>query len=179
MAAHLHDSVLQTLSLIQRSAADPRAVTTLARKQERELRSWLYASPDRPSDDGLSASLARVAAEVEEMHGVPVDVVTVGECPLDDRLAALVLAAREAVSNAAVHAGVEGVSLYAEVEPAQVTVFVRDRGIGFDLDAVGPDRRGVADSIIGRVRRNGGRATIHTALGEGTEVELVMARARP
>jgi signal transduction histidine kinase/phage shock protein PspC (stress-responsive transcriptional regulator) len=176
LAAHLHDSVLQTLALIQKRAADPRQVAGLARRQERELRRWLLERPGHTGRDSVATALERAAAEVEEMHRVPIEVVTVGDGPLDDRLDAVVQAAREAMTNAAKFAGSERVDLYAEVEADRVEVFVRDRGVGFDPLAVPADRRGVRDSIIGRMQRHRGRAAVHSSPGEGTEVELVMER---
>jgi signal transduction histidine kinase len=174
VAAHLHDSVLQTLALMQKRADDPREVAALARRQERELRAWLSGRPSSVAT--LAAALGAAAAEVEEDHGVPIDVVTVGDAPLDEPARALVAAAREALVNAAKFAGPEPVSLYAEVEGDRAEVFVRDRGPGFDPAAVPPDRRGVRESIIGRMERHGGRALVHSAPGQGTEVELVMDR---
>jgi signal transduction histidine kinase len=176
VAAHLHDSVLQTLALIQRNAADPKSVTSLARRQERELRSWLHGEPSRSLGDSLSAAIEQMSAEVEEMHGVTVDEVTVGDCPLDERLEALVAAAREAIVNAARWSGLTTVSVYAEAEDERVSVFVRDRGKGFDPDAVEDGHHGIAESIKGRMTRHGGLATITSVPGEGTEVELVMKR---
>ena len=176
VGAHLHDSVLQTLALIQRNAADPKSVTSLARRQERELRNWLHGEPMRPLGDSISAAIEQVSAEVEELHGVTVDEVTVGNCPLDDRLQAMVGAAREAIVNAARWSGVATVSVYAEVEPDRVSVFVRDRGKGFDPDHVDEGHHGIAESIKGRMTRHGGTATIRSVPGEGTEVELVMVR---
>jgi signal transduction histidine kinase len=173
MAAHLHDSVLQTLALVQRRADDPGEVAALARRQERELRAWLNNTP-RPSGT-VAAALEVAAAEVETSHGVAVDVVAVGDAPLDEAGEALVAAAREALVNAAKFAG-GPVSVYAEADEARIEVFVRDRGPGFDLDEVPGDRRGVRESIIGRMERHGGRAHVHTAPGGGTEVELVMER---
>jgi signal transduction histidine kinase len=178
VAAHLHDSVLQTLALVQRRAGDPREVANLARRQERELRTWLNGGRPEPGDS-LAGSLEAAAAEVEETHGVPIDVVAVGDAPLDERGAALVAAAREALVNAAKFAGAGAggsISLYAEVSEERTEVFVRDRGPGFDLAAVPEDRRGVRESIVGRMRRHGGRATFHSAPGAGTEVELVIER---
>ena len=173
MAAHLHDSVLQTLALIQRNADDPRAVVTMARRQERELRGWLFENElDQPGAETLAAALSRAGAEVEGLHGVTVDVVAVGDLPLDDRLRALVAAAREAMVNAAKWSGDRNVSVYAEVRDGEVSVFVRDWGTGFDLDAVAPDRHGVRESIIDRMARHGGKAAVRTSPGEGTEVEL-------
>ncbi|MEV4423174.1 ATP-binding protein [Patulibacter sp. NPDC049589] len=210
VAAHLHDSVLQTLALIQRRSDDPREVAGLARRQERELRTWLSGRSERP-DDELMAALRAAAAAVELEHRVEIEVVTSGERPLDDRAAALVAAAREAMANAARHACPDGgagdvpapggspgddpaadrapsgpplvgaaapqavsVSVFAEAEDGRVEVFVRDRGRGFDVDAIPADRRGVRESIVGRMRRAGGRATIHSSPGEGTEVELLL-----
>jgi signal transduction histidine kinase len=176
LAAHLHDSVLQTLALIQKRSGDPREVAGLARRQERELRRWLLERPDPAEHDSIASALERAAAEVEELHRVPIEVVTVGDGPLDGRLEALVQAAREAMTNAAKFAGSERVDLYAEVEPDRVDVFVRDRGVGFDPLAVPSDRRGLRDSIVGRMERHRGRAAVHSTPGEGTEVELVMGR---
>jgi signal transduction histidine kinase/phage shock protein PspC (stress-responsive transcriptional regulator) len=177
LAAHLHDSVLQTLALIQRRADSPTDVLRLARSQERELRSWLYARRDDMGVEGtLAGAVEAAAADVEERHGLPVEVVTVGDCPLDDRLESMVRAAREAMVNASKFSGVDHVDVFVEVEGDDVTVFVRDTGVGFDLAAVPEDRRGVAESIVGRMARHGGQATIRSAPGEGTEVELTMTR---
>ena len=179
VAAHLHDSVLQTLALIQKRADDPREVAGLARRQERELRRWLFERPRDRDGDRLEGALARAAAEVEVLHGVPIEVVVVGDAPMDEQLEAMARAAREAMANAARFAGVDRIDLYAEARDDRVEVFVRDRGIGFDPAAVPPDRRGVRNSIVARMRRHGGRATIHSAPGQGTEVELVVERGRP
>jgi signal transduction histidine kinase len=175
VAAHLHDSVLQTLALMQKRVDDPREVAALARRQERELRAWLNGR--RASGEAtVASSLEAAAAEVEEAHGVPVEVVAVGDAPLDARSEALVAAAREALVNAAKFAPDGPVALYAEVAPERIEVFVRDRGPGFEPDRVPADRRGVRESIVGRMERHGGRAVLHTAPGEGTEVELVIER---
>jgi signal transduction histidine kinase len=174
VAARVHDSVLQTLALIQRHAQEPRRVASLARRQERELRGWLYG--DRPlGDEGgsLGAALSAVAADVEELHGVRVELASAGDCPADD---ALVLAAREAMTNAAKFAGVDEIDVYAEVAEDAVSVFVRDRGAGFDRDAVPANRRGLVESIEGRLARAGGSATISSTPGQGTEVELRLPR---
>ena len=171
IAARLHDSVLQTLALIQKSADDPREVARLARSQERELRSWLYR-PAATSTSTLAASIEQTMAEVEEAHGIPVEVVVVGDRPLDEPLRALVAAAREAAWNAAKHSGAPRVQVYAEVESSAVTVFVKDRGCGFDPSAVPDDRYGVRQSICARMERAGGRAVVRTAPGNGTEVRL-------
>jgi signal transduction histidine kinase/phage shock protein PspC (stress-responsive transcriptional regulator) len=171
VAAMVHDQVLHTLALIQRNAGDVRAVQRLARSQERELRSWLYKPAASPAEK-LAAALEQVAAEVEDAYAIAVEVVVVGDRDTDDRVRALVAAAREALVNAARHAKVAAVSLYAEVEPEQIEAFVRDRGVGFDPDAVAAERHGVRGSIVGRMRRHGGEAVIISAPGEGTEVRL-------
>ena len=178
VAAHLHDSVLQTLALIQSRAGQPREVQRLARAQERELRGWLFGRPrtSRNGEGTLVAAVETAAAEVEDMHATSIDVVAVGDCPLDDRLNAIVAAAREAMVNAAKFAGVDQVQVFVEVEGSTVTVFVRDRGVGFDLGAVDDDRRGVSESILGRMTRNGGTAAVRSSPGQGTEVELSMTR---
>ncbi|MDQ1497065.1 MAG: hypothetical protein QOI86_405 [Actinomycetota bacterium] len=187
MAAHLHDGVLQTLALIQKRAGDDKAVRSLARRQERELRSWLYGARVSGAAPGewngetgagtLATLLRRELDDVEDRYGVRLDAVLVGDAPLDDAGRALVAAGREAALNAARHAGVDTVDVYLEVEPDRVSLFVRDRGRGFDPTAVPPDRRGVADSISARVRRHGGTAEVRSAPGEGAEVELSVPRA--
>jgi signal transduction histidine kinase len=174
VAAHLHDSVLQTLALIQKRSDDPRAVASLARRQERELRGWLFQRSDAAGQEGTKAALERAASDVEQLHGVPIEVVIVGERPLDAHLEALVAAAREAMTNAAKFAGSDHVDLYAELSDVRAEVFVRDRGAGFDPAGIPPDRRGVRDSIVARVQRHKGRATVTSSPGNGTEVELVM-----
>jgi signal transduction histidine kinase/phage shock protein PspC (stress-responsive transcriptional regulator) len=201
IAAHLHDSVLQTLALIQRhtesgdeESAAVREVRRLARRQERELREWLYGERERPAgpQDAVeapehrcfAAALRAAAGEVEDAFAVTVAPVLVGDAAHDPRTAALVAAAREAMVNAAKHAGVEEISVYAEVEdpgdaPGTVAVFVRDRGRGFDPETVPDDRHGLADSIRARVERQGGTVRVRTAPGEGTEVALTLPRAAP
>jgi signal transduction histidine kinase len=193
LAAHLHDSVLQTLALIQRQANDPREVQRLARGQERELRAWLYgpagyAAPEgTPSPFGagqtadgvgsgvtFAGALAAAAGEVEDTYAIAVSPVVVGDAAMDPHLAALAAAAREAMVNAAKHAAVAEISVYAEIENGTASVFVRDRGKGFDPDAVGADRRGLAQSIRGRMDRHGGTADVRSAPGSGTEVVLTM-----
>jgi signal transduction histidine kinase len=178
VAAHLHDSVLQTLALIQKSSHDPTTVARLARAQERDLRSWLYVG-DSTDESSLAGALRSVAAEVEDAHGVSVDVVAVGDCELDEPLRPVVQATREAVTNAAKHAGTGRVDVYAEVTAAAVDVFVRDRGAGFELDDVPEDRYGVRRSILDRMQRHGGRAEVRSAPGEGTEVRLHLSRSNP
>jgi signal transduction histidine kinase len=176
VATHVHDSVLHTLALIQRGADDPREVARLARGQERELRRWLYRSADDGAQGQFAAALEAIAAEVEDAHAITVEVIVVGDCPLTEQLSATVAAAREALVNAARHAGVTHVSLYAEVEADAVSVFVRDRGRGFDPATVPHDRYGLAESVVGRMRRSGGTATVTSAPGDGAEVQLRMTR---
>jgi signal transduction histidine kinase/phage shock protein PspC (stress-responsive transcriptional regulator) len=177
MAAHLHDSVLQTLALIQRTD-DPGEMVALARGQERALRTWLYGKM-RPGGAGsLSAALDDVAAEVERTHRTRIEVVMVGDCPVDDGVRALVHACREAMVNAARHSGARGVSAYIEVEDDAVTAFVRDQGVGFARASVPADRHGIAESIEGRMERNGGIALIESEPGRGTEVRLRIPRGR-
>ncbi len=176
IASRVHDSVLQTLALIQRRADDPEAVASLARREERDLRTWLYGPGPRAFGDSFSDAIRDVAGEVDDVLGARTDVVTVGDTPVDERLQALVLATREALTNAAKFAGDATVSVYAEVTDNGVTVFVRDRGPGFDPDAVPEDRRGIRDSIRDRLRRQDGTAAISSAPGEGTEVELAVPR---
>ena len=177
MAAHLHDSVLQTLALIQRTD-DPNEMVALARGQERELRTWLYGKTKPGGEGSLSAALDAVAVEVERAHRTRIEIVMVGDCPLDDGVRALVHACREAFVNAARHSGARGVSAYVEVEDDQVTAYVRDQGVGFSRDAVPNDRHGIAESIEGRMERNGGVAVIDSAIGHGTEVRLRIPRSR-
>lgn len=173
VAAHLHDSVLQTLALIQRQAADPAAVSQLARTQERELRTWLFEADDREADT-LRSALQRAVAEVEDVHHVPIELVMVGDLALVDSTRALVAATREAVVNASRHSGADRVDVFVEVGAGGVEVFVRDRGRGFVLDDVADDRIGVRRSIIDRVARHGGNAIIRSTPGDGTEVRLTM-----
>jgi signal transduction histidine kinase len=176
MAAHVHDSVLQTLALIQRSADDPQNVVRLARAQERELRAWLFEgrAPGTLGEDvtTLAEGVGLLQQHIEADHGITLQVVLVGDCSLTDGLRALLDAAREATVNAAKWSGAPQVSLYAEVEPDAVMLFVRDRGRGFDPDTVPVDRQGIARSIRARVARYGGTVVIRSAPGEGTEVEL-------
>jgi len=179
VAAHLHDSVLQTLALVQRRADEPREVVRLARMQERELRGWLLAgdAPAASASTSLGAALEELAASIEAEHGVPVEVVRVRDCGIEGT-ESLRAAAREAILNAARHSGAAIVSVYLEVEPEQATIFVRDRGRGFDPDAVPVDRGGISQSIVGRMTRAGGRAGVRSVSDEGTEVELVLPLAK-
>jgi signal transduction histidine kinase len=171
VAAHLHDSVLQTLALIQKSAQDPATVARLARAQERDLRSWLFDSSGGDPTT-FAAALRTIAGEVDDAYGVPVEVVCVGDPPVSDKVRPIVLATREAAMNAARHSGAGKVDVYAEATPALVEVFVRDRGTGFDPEAVAADRHGLRDSIIDRMKRHGGTAEIRSRPGDGTEVRL-------
>ncbi len=175
VAARVHDSVLQTLALIQRHASDAPRVTALARRQERELRRWLYGS-----GYGVSATfadaLADAVADTEEAHGARIELASAGDAPLDDALTQLVLAAREAMTNAAKHSTADEISVYAEAGPESVAVFIRDRGIGFDPAAVAGDRRGISESIEARMARAGGSAAIFSEPGQGTEIELTLPR---
>ncbi len=174
IAAHLHDSVLQTLALIQRRADDPQAVQLLARAQERELRGWLYAQ-DESADSTLASAVTEAAHDVETLHGTPIDLVVTGDRPLDESGHALVRALREALANAVRH-GAPPVSVYLEAGPREVEAFVRDHGTGFDLDDVPDDRLGVRESIIGRMARHGGEAEVRRR-DDGTEVRLRMTGA--
>jgi signal transduction histidine kinase len=180
MAAHVHDSVLQTLALIQRSSDEPQTVVRLARAQERELRAWLFEGrpPGAISEDAnmLAEGVSLLQQQVEADHGITVQVVVVGDCELDDALRALLDAAREATVNSAKWSGADQVSIFAEVEPDTVMLYVRDRGRGFDPHAVPSDRQGIAQSIQARVARFGGEAVIRSKPGEGAEVQLSMPR---
>lgn len=176
VAAQLHDSVLQTLALIQREE-DPRRAQSLARHQERQLRGWLYR--DEVPGDGatLGTALTAASADVEDHYGIDVDLVQPSDGPLDEGLAALAAAAREAMTNAGRHADVEKIAVLARVADDEASIFIRDLGRGFDPSLVDGDRRGVRESIIGRMERAGGRATVVSAPGAGTEVELVLPRS--
>ncbi|SQI37855.1 pspc family two component system sensor kinase [Rhodococcus coprophilus] len=182
IASHLHDSVLQTLALIQKQAADQQEVLRLARSQERELRRWLFGGDESPRTS-LAEALRTIAGEVEDQYGVSVVPVIVGDvAPEDDDLSAEAVTAvlgatREALVNAAKHAQVDNVDLFAEVEPDQVSVFVRDRGVGFDPETVPADRQGLARSIRTRIERRGGRTVVKSNPGKGTEIRIHMPRA--
>ncbi len=176
IAAHLHDSVLHTLALIQRSE-DPADVAALARRQERELRAWLDHRPTTSEQQDLRGAVDALASRVEEQHHVTVDTVVVGDTPVTEHVAALLLACQEAATNAARHSGASRVSIYIEADGDGVTAYVRDEGAGFDITAVPADRRGIAESVIGRMRRHGGSATITSRPSHGTEVQLQLPRA--
>lgn len=177
ISAHLHDSVLQTLTLIQRNADDPQRSVQLARQQERELRNWLYG-PTTTTPDGvnLGPALEQAASEVEALHGVQIDVVAVGDngqaVPAD--VVALIAATKEAMTNAAVHSGVDRIDVFAERNLDGIEIFVRDTGVGFDPESIGHDRHGVRDSIMARMERAGGNASVYSSPETGTEVELIL-----
>lgn len=173
VAAHLHDSVLQTLALLQRNASDPAVVATLARRQERDLRAWLYGE-ESPGEGTLAGLLRAAADEVEAAHRVPVEVVVVGDAEASTDVETLAKSAKEAMVNAAKHAGVPRVDVYAEVAGGTATVYVRDRGRGFDVNGVADDRMGIRTSIVGRMERHGGTADVRSAAGEGTEIRLTI-----
>ena len=178
LAAHLHDSVLQTLALIQRSN-DPDEQAVLARIQERELRTWLFEGEVDSGSDRFAKIVGAMSADIERTHQMAIEVVTVGDMEMDQSLLALVAAGREALVNVARHAHVRRASLYAEVGAETVDLFVTDQGSGFDPAAVGADRRGIAESIVGRMQRHGGNAVIDSTPGEGTEVHLSLPRSHP
>ena len=188
LAAHLHDSVLQTLAMIQRSSS-PQEMTSLARGQERELRAWLYRRTNGSGDGSamgdpasgeaiagvgrtLGAALERAATRIEGLHHVPVETVVVGDVAMNDRLGVIVDAAAEAITNAARHSGAASIAVYCEIGPDAVNLYVRDEGRGFDRAKVPNDRRGISESIIGRMERAGGAATVTSEPAEGTEVHL-------
>ncbi len=173
MAAHLHDSVLQTLAMIQRTD-DPKRVATLARAQERELRRWLFESEADASAESLAGAVRAAADRVESDFDVAVEVVTVGDVPLDDSMRALAGAAGEAITNAAKHSGADRVSVFIEVGESQVELFVTDQGKGFDPTTVPDHRRGLSESIVRRVERHGGTAQVESEAGGGTEIHLRM-----
>ncbi len=175
MAAHLHDSVLQTLALIQRTD-DPKKMVTLARAQERDLRNWLYGPKTEGSEVGLRQALETAASDVEGKHDVPVEVVVVGDMPLNERGVALVAASGEAMTNAAKHSGAHKVSVFAEVTDSEAEIFVTDQGKGFDPTDIPEGRHGIKDSLHARMKRQGGESEINSEPGEGTEVRLTLPR---
>ena len=179
LAAHLHDSVLQTLALIQSRSHDSDEVVQLARRQERELRAWLYSRDARAADRSLADALRAAAEEIEDLHRVAIEVVCVGDYELGEPLDSLVAAAREAMVNAARHSGRRRIDVYLEITHDRAAVFVRDRGSGFDPDAVPVDRKGLSESVVGRMSRAGGSAVVHSTPGEGTEVELELPLPAP
>ena len=175
VAAHLHDSVLQTLALVQRSD-DPAHMSALARRQERELRGWLYGENYGPRQATLKVAVEHLAGVVEDRYGAVIDVVIVGDAELDTAVESLVAAAGEAMTNAARWSGSSDIGVYVEATESQVEVFVRDRGIGFDPEAVGDKHHGIRDSIFGRLQRVGGDCEIISSIGQGTEVRLCVTR---
>jgi signal transduction histidine kinase len=180
MVAHIHDSVLQTLTLIERVAHSEDEVIRLARNQERELREWLFdpAAPQSSAEGAVTcvATARSIENDIENDYGVRVELVVVGDCELDDGVRALLAAGREAAINAAKWSGAPSISIFLEIETSTVSMFVRDTGRGFDLDAVAEDRHGIALSIEQRMMRNGGNAVVRSTPGSGTEVELVLPR---
>jgi signal transduction histidine kinase len=180
VAAHLHDSVLQTLLLIQKSAAEPTEVIRLARNQERELRHWLFdpraSSRAAGSAESFGSLAEAIERDVEDAYGVGVELVVVGDCDVDDAVLAILGAGREAAVNAAKWSGTANFSMFAEVEPTSISIFVRDLGTGFDPSRVPEDRRGIACSIRERMVRYGGTAVVRSTPDVGTEVELVLPR---
>jgi signal transduction histidine kinase/phage shock protein PspC (stress-responsive transcriptional regulator) len=177
LAAHLHDSVLQSLVLIQR-ADDPRRMVALARRQERELRSWLYGAGTVGEPSSLTAAVESMAAAIEVDHEMRVEAVIVGDAPLDETARAFLGALREAATNAARHSGADHIDVYVEADVTELAGFVRDTGAGFDPAAVPADRHGIADSIVGRIDRAGGRVVVTSHPGDGTEVEIQLPRPR-
>ena len=174
VATHLHDSVLQALTLIQKRADDSRSVRQLARGTERELRAWLYGTPAAAAPD-LATAIRAVAEETEDRFDVTVEAVVVGTCPLEGPAQAVIGAVREALTNAGKHSGARQVSLFVEAGEGELFALVRDRGRGFDTTQTPADRRGIPDSIEARLRQHGGTAEVRSAVGAGTEVELRVA----
>jgi signal transduction histidine kinase len=177
LAAHLHDSVLQSLVLIQR-ADDPRRMASLARRQERELRSWLYGVGAVGEPSSLTAAVESMATAIEVDHEMRVEAVVVGDAPLDETARSFLGALREAATNSARHSGADHIDVYVEADATELVGFVRDTGVGFDPAAVPPDRHGIADSIVGRIDRAGGRVVLTSRPGDGTEVEIELPRPR-
>ena len=176
VAARVHDSVLQTLALVQRHAADPARVTALARRQERDLRRWLYGGGLEHASGTLVDALGDAASEIEELHGARIELAASGDVPLGGEIEQLVLAAREAMTNAAKFSGADEIAVFADIDAERVAVYIRDRGAGFEPDAVPSDRRGLTESIHGRMRRAGGNAVVTSAPAAGTEIELTLPR---
>jgi signal transduction histidine kinase/phage shock protein PspC (stress-responsive transcriptional regulator) len=177
LAGRVHDSMLQTLTLIQRRANDPDEVRRLVRHSERELRGWLYSAT--PAEETLRAVVTALCADIDEEYAVNIDLVMVGEHPATGSVQPLVQALREAAVNAAKHAGVDQLAVYVEVGATELVVFIRDRGRGFDLGAVPADRYGVRESVIARMQRHGGEATIRSSPATGTEVRLSLPLQTP
>ncbi len=185
IASHLHDSVLQTLALIQKQSDQPQEVMRLARGQERDLRKWLFEGGGQ-DHSSLAEAIKTISGEIEDQHGVTVRPITVGDVQLvaadadfglsRERFTALLGATREALVNAAKHSGETNIDLFVETEADKVTVFVRDRGTGFDENLVPVDRQGLSKSIRGRVERRGGEVSVRSEVGKGTEIRILMPR---
>lgn len=176
LAGHLHDSVLQTLALVQQSSDDPREVVRLARLQERDLRTWLRGMSPYAETETVATAIEAACSEIEGERGATIELVTIGDRNLDDDHGALVQATREAILNAAKFAPGEPIYVVAECEPERSRITVRDRGPGFSIADIGPDRRGIRDSIIGRLERRGGIVRIRPSVAGGTEVEMTINR---
>ena len=172
IAAHLHDSVLQTLAVIQKKSTDAKAVAQLARHQEKELREWLYS--ENTDEESMTTALKEVIAELESTYPVAVELVTVGDHEMTVELDAVVRAAREAILNAAKHSGADKIDVYAEISVERAEAYIRDRGRGFKTEDIGEDRMGIRGSIIDRMTRYGGTVDIRSTEGEGTEIRLSM-----
>lgn len=179
LAAHLHDSVLQTLALVQKRVDEPREVAALARRQERELRDWLAGGEEKPGRSSFATELRAAAVAIEDDHRVAIEIVVVGDRRMDDRAEAVLGAVREGLLNAAKHApGVAPIHVYAEAEGERLEVFLRDEGPGFEVDGVAADRRGLRESVVGRMERAGGQAEIRSSPGQGTEITLTIGSVR-
>ena len=177
IASHLHDSVLQTLALIQKRSDDPAQVARLARRQERELRQWLFGAGSRMSSGAatVAGAVEVMIGDVEDVYGLRVDQVVVGgDGPVGDAEDAVLGAVREALVNVAKHAGVDTADVFVENDGRVLSAFVRDRGRGFDPDAVDGDRHGLAQSIRHRVESRGGTVRVRSTLGRGTEIGIEM-----
>lgn len=177
VSAHLHDSVLQSLVLIQRSD-DPRRMAHLARRQERELRAWLYGDTPIGDPTTLHAAIEKLTTALETDHEIRIEAIIVGDQPLDDTSRTMIAALREAIVNAARHAEVDRIDVFVEADDAELTGFVRDTGAGFDPESIPADRHGINGSIVARVQRAGGTATVESNVGNGTEVEIRLPRKR-
>jgi signal transduction histidine kinase len=172
LAGRVHDSMLQTLTLIQRRADDPVEVRRLVRRSQREIRGWLYE--DAPAGTTAKSAISQMCAEVEDEYRVTIDLVVVGDRESNVEIQPLLQALREATINAAKHSGQPTIDVYVEITAAELVAFVRDRGTGFDTDGVAADRFGVRESIIARMARHGGEATIRSTAKAGTEVRLTL-----
>jgi signal transduction histidine kinase len=165
VAAHLHDSVLQTLALIQKNADDGTTVARLARAQERGLRAWLYAG-ESTDESTIASALRGAAARIEDEYAVSVDVVNVGDCDLDELLRPIVHATGEALTNAAKHAGAAEITVELERRKGAVRVEVADDGIG----GAAAEHGGGLDGLGDRLAIVGGRIDVRSPRGAGTRV---------